>query len=185
MLIRKATIEDSYQIAQYLLMAMEDIVYEFIKKKDYNEAFNFLYHFVKLKNNQYSYQNCVVAEDDGEIIAAVNIYDGAKLEELRSPIIAYLQENFGLDYMPESETESGEYYIDTIAVSPRFRRKNIGTKLLQYLINKYVINQKLTLGLLVEEDNLVAKNLYLKLGFKKVAEKSLVGNILNHLQIKG
>src|SRR5690606_11236858 len=136
----KATIADSSFIAKYLLVAMEDIVYEFIGKKDHKEATNFLLHFVSLKNNQYSYQNCFVVEENSEIIAAVNIYDGAKLDELRTPIIIYLQDNFGMDYVPENETGPGEYYLDTLAVNQNFRGKGIGTKILQYLVDEYVKN---------------------------------------------
>jgi len=69
-------------------------------------------------------------------------------------------------------------------VDPKFRGKGIGTKILQYLIDEYVISQKRTLGLLVEKDNVMARNLYLKLGFKEMGTKILVGKHLDHLQIK-
>lgn len=184
MFIRKASIEDSQQIAELLLMAMEDIIYKFIGKKDRQEATRFLFHFVRSKDNQYSYQNCLVAENNGEIIAAVNSYDGGKLRELREPIIAYLKANHGMEQIPNDETQAGEYYIDTLAVDPKFRGAGIGTKILQCLIGEYVVNQKHTLGLLVEKDNVPAKKLYLKLGFKEVGTKILVGLYLDHLQIK-
>jgi ribosomal protein S18 acetylase RimI-like enzyme len=184
MLIRQATLEDAKSIAHYLLMAMEEIVYAFIGKPDATAAIDFLLHFVEQENNQYSYQNCLVVEHENSIIAAVNFYDGAKLHDLRSPIISYVRNHFNPHFNPEDETQSGEYYIDCLAVHPHYQGQGVATNLLQFLIQEYSINKKLTLGLLVEENNPSAKNLYFKLGFKRVGEKILVGKQLDHLQIK-
>ncbi|WP_343591815.1 GNAT family N-acetyltransferase [Flavobacterium sp.] len=181
--IRKATISDSKQIAPILLLAMEDIIYKFIAKEDYASAKDFLEHFIERENNQYSYQNCFVAEENNEIIGAVNIYKGADIEALRNPIIEFVRENYNPAFDPEFETKDGEYYIDSLGVNPNHQGKGIGSKLLLFLIDEFVHKNKQTLGLLVEEDNPLAKNLYLKLGFNVVGEKTLVGKKLDHLQI--
>lgn len=183
MIIRKATKADSEFIAPCLLLAMEDIIYKFIGKKDYDSARDFLLYFVKTENNQYSYQNCFVAEENQEIIGVVNIYNGADLIALRLPIIEYVHANFNPDFDPENETQAGEFYIDSLGVNPKHQGKGIGSKLLQFLIEEFVTKNNHTLGLLVEEDNPNAKKLYLKLGFKVVEEKTLVGKKLEHLQI--
>lgn len=184
MIIRKATINDSKDIATYLLLAMEDIVYKFIGEENYNKAKEFLLHFIEKENNQYSYQNCYVVEEDNEIVAAVNIYDGAKLHLLREPIAQYVRTHYNKNFNPEDETQKGEFYIDTLGVSPKCQGKGIGSKLLQFLIDEYVTKKHKTLGLLVDEVNPNAKKLYLKLGFKSVGVKTLVGKRLEHLQIK-
>lgn len=183
MIIRKATIDHSSFIATYLLLAMEDIVYQFIGEKDYNKAREFLMSFVKRENNQYSYQNCFVAEDAGKIIAAVNLYDGARLNELREPIVQFIKTEFGRDISPEDETQEGEYYIDSFGVDPNQQGKGVGSKILQFLINEYVIHNRQTLGLLVDEGNPSARKLYLKLGFKPIAKKYFLGKGMEHLQI--
>ncbi|MFD1605607.1 GNAT family N-acetyltransferase [Flavobacterium artemisiae] len=184
MIIRKAKISDAPFIAPILLLAMEDIIYKFIKKEDYAAAKDFLQYFVERENNQYSYQNCFVAEENNEIIGAVNIYEGAAIEELRNPIIKYVRENYNPEFDPEFETKEGESYIDSLGVNPNYQGKGIGSKILKFLIEEYVHKNKQTLGLLVEEDNPLAKNLYLKIGFEIVGEKTLVGKKLEHLQIK-
>ena len=183
MIIRKANISDSKYIAPILLLAMEDLIYKFIAKKDYAAAKNFLQYFVERENNQYSYQNCFVAEADNEIIGAVNIYNGADLEALRNPIVEYVRTNFNPEFDPEFESRAGEFYIDTLGVNPYHQGKGIGSKILLFLTEEYAHKNKQTLGLLVDEDNPLAKNLYLKLGFKVVGEKKLVGKKLDHLQI--
>jgi len=182
--IRKAVLKDSESIAPLLLLAMEDIVFKFIGEEDPLKARNFLFHFLKLENNQYSYQNCFVAEIDNTIVAAVNIYDGSNLESLREPVKNFIEINFGKPFTPEDETETGEYYIDSIGVDTQYRGLGIGSKLLLSLINFYVTNRNQTLGLLVVEENNIAKNLYLKLGFKIEGFKILLGEKLIHLQLK-
>ncbi len=183
MIVRRATMEDSYLIATYLLLAMEDIVYKFIGERDYQKAKRFLAYFAERENNQYSYQNCWVAEDEGKVVAAANIYDGARLVELRMPIVQYLKIQFNMDFIPEDETQSGEYYIDTLGVNPNQQGKGIGSRMLQFMIDEYVNKQHQTLGLLVDEENPAAKKLYLKLGFRPVGTKVLVGKSMEHLQL--
>ena len=184
MIIRKAILEDSPFIATYLLLAMEDIVYQYVGENDYNKASAFLQHFIESENNQYSYQNCFVAEEGGEVIAAVNLYDGAQLNVLRKPIVQFIKRQFGHDIRLEDETQSGEYYIDTLGVNPNQQGKGVGSKILQFLIDEYVRKNKLTLGLLVDDENPSARKLYLKLGFTPIAKKRFLGKNMEHLQIK-
>jgi len=183
MIIREATLNDFSAITTHLLLAMEDIVYKFIGEENPKKAEEFLYHFVSAENNQYSYQNCVVVEENQQVIAAACVYEGARLEELRAPVIEYVRTRHNKNFAPEDETQAGEYYLDSLGVSAKFRGKGIGTKILQFLIDKYVNENHQPLGLLVEEDNTRAMKLYSALGFKTVAKKQLVGKQLYHLQI--
>lgn len=183
MIIRKATLKDSELIATYLLLAMKDIVCEFTGEKDDNKAKEFMLYFTKRKNNQYSYENCWVAENENEVIAAVNLYDGARLSELREPIIRYVKNHFDSDLLLEDETQTGEYYIDSLGVNPNQQGKGTGSQILRFLIEEYVNKSRQILGLLVDIDNPNAKKLYLKLGFKSVGKKVFAGKNMEHLQI--
>jgi ribosomal protein S18 acetylase RimI-like enzyme len=183
MIIRKATRADAEAIATYLLLAMEGIVYQFIGRKDYEAAKAFMRYFAEKEANQYSYQNCWVAQADKEVVGAVNIYDGGKLDELRQPVLEYINSRFHSSFAPEDETGSGEYYIDTIGVDPNHHGKGIGSQLLQVLIDEYVKKRGETLGLLVEQDNAKAKRLYRKLGFEPAGTRVLFGKPMEHLQL--
>lgn len=184
MVIRKAVIEDTSEIVNYLLLAMEDIVYEFIGERNPEKAKTFMAYFVEQDNNQYSFRNCWVAEEkNGEIIAAVVLYDGGKLYELREPVKRYISETYNRPFNPEDETAEGEFYIDSLGVNLNQQGRGIGSKLLQFLIDEYVFQKKQKLGLLVDQENPGAKRLYLKLGFQVVGEKTLVGKQMEHLQI--
>lgn len=183
LIIRKAIREDSEAIAMHILLAMEEIVYKFIGENDYTKAKELLVYLVKEVDNQYGYQHCWVGELEGEIVAAAVVYDGAKLADLRAPVAQYIRSRFGRDFNPEEETEAGEYYIDSLGVSPGRQGKGIGSAMLRFLIGEYVGRQQQTLGLLVDKENPDAKKLYLKLGFRVVGERMLVGKPMEHLQI--
>jgi len=181
--IRKAVPQDANSIANLLLLAMEDIIYEFIGESDKEKAIAFLIHFAQSTGNQYSYQNCYVMVSGAEIIAAANVYDGAKLHAYRQPIADYIATRFNRELIVEDETQAGEYYIDSIGVSERFQGKGIGSEILKFLIDEHVIRRKGILGLLVDKENIKAKKLYLKLGFCTVNEMMLTGKRMEHLQI--
>ncbi|MBX2954186.1 MAG: GNAT family N-acetyltransferase [Leadbetterella sp.] len=181
--IRKAEYQDSAAVAALLLLAMEEIVYEFLGKKDKEAAFNFMHDLVRAENNQYSFHNVYVAIREGEIAGAVNIYDGALLAELRKPVAEYVTARTRKLFQPEDETEAGEFYMDSIGVDPKCQGQGIGRSLLQYLVSEYVEKRGLTLGLLVEKANPSARRLYEKVGFRKTGEKTLAGKEMDHLQI--
>ena len=183
MIIRKAELKDSKKVAEYLLLAMEEIVYEFIGNRNRKKAAAFMNWCVENENTQYSYQNAWVADQNGEIIGAIVIYNGADLYLLRENVEKYIKTVTSKSFEPEDETQAGEYYIDSFGVSQKHQGKGIGSKMLNHLIQEFTEKQGLTLGLLVEKDNPAAKRLYERLGFKKVGEKMLVGKEMEHMQI--
>ena len=184
MIIRKATPKDTKEIATYMMLAMEDIVYEFIGENSEEKALSFLETLILQKDNQYSYENCWVIDDNGNAIAVANVYNGADLEKLRTPVASLVKTMFNREFQCEDETEKGEFYIDCIGVNPNYQGKGLGSKILHFLIDEYVSKRKETLGLLVDKDNPNAKRLYLKLGFEITGEKTLTGKEMEHLQIK-
>ncbi|MNJ84624.1 ribosomal-protein-alanine N-acetyltransferase [compost metagenome] len=184
MFIRKANQEESEIIASHIILAMEDIVYKFIGEKSPEKALWFLSSLTEEKGNQYSYENCWVAELAGEIVGVALVYDGARLNELREPVAHKVNTLFNKEFNPEDETQAGEYYIDCVAVNPNQQGKGIGSKIFQFLIHEYFDQRNETLGLLVDKDNPNAKKLYLKLGFEIVGEKTLAGKEMEHLQFK-
>ena len=170
-------------MARYLLLAMESIVYQFIGQRNEEAAKAFMLHFTTKERNQYSYQNGWLAEVDGEVVGAVNVYNGGELHQLRAPVINHIHMHYHASFTPEDETGPGEYYIDTIGVHPEYRGRGIGAQLLQHLVHEYVQERGETLGLLVSEGNPNAKRLYTKLGFRPVGKRVLFGIPMEHLQL--
>jgi len=183
-LIRKAKPEEYNAIAPYIMLAMNDIIYRFIGEDSFERAVQFLNSLVQEKGNQYSYENCWVVEAENEIVAAAIVYDGSSLHELRKPVTDTVKSMFKRDFHPEDETQAGEYYIDCVGVNPTKQRQGIGSKVFQFLISEYAYKNDKRLGLLVDQDNPEATQLYLKLGFEIVGEKILVGKKMYHLQFR-
>lgn len=182
--IRKAKSNESLELAEILLPAMEEIVYEFIGRASREAALNFLENLILLPSNQYSYENIWVIEENGNILGAAIVYDGAKLHALRKPVATKIRQEFGIFFSPEDETEAGEFYIDCIGVHQSQQGRGIGSELLHHLIQVYAIEKRGNLGLLVDEGNPKAKKLYVKLGFRKVGETILVKKRMDHLQYR-
>ena len=182
MTIRSAQISDAPYIAELMNLAMLEITYQFIDEENTEKANTFLAHFIAKENNQYSYENIFVVEDDGKVIGQISMYDGAKLQELRQPIWNKIKAERHVDYWAEDETQAGEIYIDTFAVSPLAQGKGIGKQLLQYAIDEIVHKQQKTLGLLVDKDNPDAKRLYERIGFSVVNEIFIFGKTMEHMQ---
>ncbi|WP_312554202.1 GNAT family N-acetyltransferase [Empedobacter brevis] len=181
---REARKEDAALIAELMMLAMDKIVYDFIGENNYNEGVSFLKKLIEQEGNQYSYQNTVVVECDNQLAGTTTFYDGGKLHELRKPVLDVLRTDYKQDIHPQDETQEGEIYIDTIAVSENFRGKGIGTEILDYLIEELANKQDKTLGLLVDFTNPNAKKLYERKGFKVIGEKMLMNENHEHMQYK-
>jgi ribosomal protein S18 acetylase RimI-like enzyme len=182
MIIRAAKKEEAQQIAQLMNLAMLEITYQFIGEEDLAKADAFLAYFIARENNQYSYENIFVAEEDGDLLGQISLYDGAKLKALRQPIWDKIKADRNVDYCSEDETKAGEIYLDTLAVSPLAQGKGIGKLLLQFVIEEFVDKQNRVLGLLVDKDNPHAKRLYEKVGFEVVNEIHIFGKEMEHMQ---
>ena len=179
---RQAKKEDANIVAQLMMLAMDKITYDFIGEVNEEKAIEFLSTLFSQEANQYSYQNTWLVEVDGQVAACSTFYDGGKLDELRRPVLTLLKEVYGSEIHPQDETQAGEIYIDTIAVSPNFQGKGIGSKILDFLIEEVAVKQQKTLGLLVDFENPSAKKLYLRKGFEVVGNKCLMKEEHEHMQ---
>lgn len=134
------------------------------------------------ENAQYSYKNALVATLNGELAGAVVGYDGARLEELRAPLLALIREQFGEPLNIENETSAGEFYVDSLAVMPKYRGRGLGRRLLVAICNKAFEAGYERVGLLVDFKNPGAERLYSSLGFKRVNETTFLGIPMWHMQ---
>ena len=181
MSIRSAKKSDFKQVSPLIIQAMEDLAMKFTQSSTIEKAISLFEHFFQLENNQYSYENTLVYEENNEIIGSITAYDGSKLNELRKPFLDYLLENYGFEQILENETEKGEFYFDTISVSPQHQGKGIGKKLIESMLNLAKEKGFEKAGLLVDVENPSAKKLYERIGFQVVGIKDLMGGKYEHL----
>ena len=177
--IRPAVVADAPLIAQAVAMAMgEDSAMKLCGEK----YLRVLEAVAAAEGTQYSYRNAMVAELDGEAAGTVVGYDGALLEGLRNGTLKVVGKNFENPIVPEDETQSGEFYIDSIGVLPQFRGCGIGKRLLTAMVGKALVLGCGKAGLIVDFENPSAGRLYEACGFQKVGEKDFYGHKMHHLQ---
>ena len=120
-------------------------------------------------DTQYSYTNTLVAEADGEIAGIMIAVDGAIYRYQRERMFPQLKMLFdkvfgqGWEEM-EDEAQTGELYVDSIAVFPAYRHRGIGTSMLLHAQQRAKELNIPLVTLAVEPTN-AAKKLYHELGF--------------------
>ena len=174
--IREATAADAPLVAKVVLMALH-----------YDETHPLYGIFQELAartDAQYSYCNALVAEVDGSVAGAIVGYDGARLYELREPLLALIREREGRELEIEDETTAGEFYLDSLAVLPRFRGCGVGRALLSAAAERAFAAGHERVGLIVDFDNPRAEKLYSSLGFVRVNPTTFLGHDMWHMQLK-
>lgn len=172
--VRRARREDAATIAMAVAMAV-----------GYDTSHPIYPVFLALagrEHTQYSYRNALIAEVDGCVAGALVGYDGALLQELRTPIYPLLEEHLGATPHIEDETEAGEFYLDSIGVLPEYRGLGVGRRLLMAMTEKAFAEGHERVGLIVDFDNPQAERLYASLGFERVGTKTFLGHQMWHLQ---
>ena len=178
-IIREAVAADAPFVALVVLMALH-----------YDESHPLYEIFKELAartDAQYSYCNALIAQVDGEVAGAIVGYDGARLYELREPLLALVRERQGREIEIEDETSAGEYYLDSLAVLPKFRGRGVGSMLLSSAAERAFAAGHKRVGLIVDYDNPRAEALYSSLGFERVNSTTFLGQNMWHMQktVKG
>ncbi len=127
------------------------------------------------EEGNFSYKNCVVAEQDGAVIGMLctfPIKDGQEGagDELADPVLK-----------PYEELEiPGSFYICALALFPGFRGRGLGTEMLSIATKQARERGVGTLSLLVFEQNEGAVRLYERNGFEVVDSAPVVPHDLIH-----
>ena len=140
---------------------------------------------VKMEDSQYSYRNVLMAMTADGVVAGILVaYDGAQLKTLRKRFVDEALDTFGIDYSGmDAETQEGEYYLDSLAVSSSYRGKGIAKLLLNAAIQRGKELGIPKVGLLVDKGNPRAESLYTRMGFQFVNYATWGGHVMKHLQI--
>lgn len=180
-MIRPAQPEDAAQVVPLLLQAMGELAPKLTRTKN-RETINLIFeHFFQQIGNQYSYENTLVFEEAEKVLGSLTAYDGAKLIELRKPFLAYLNQPDADDQNLDTETQSGEFYLDSISVHASAQGKGIGKQLITAGIALGLRLGHQNIGLLVDQNNERALKLYQQMGFKIQNEKEFMGGSYHHM----
>lgn len=189
--IISATKQDASLIADAILAAVgPDIVNNLAgsehTEKDIHDLFQRL---AAREDSQYSYLNTRIAKDENGFPMGVCVsYDGADLKRLRIPFFEETNKTLGwgltdeeIDNIP-GETSDDEYYLDTLMTLPKYRGMGVAKSLIKDAKDKSSSLGK-PLGLLCDQDNSKAGNLYKSIGFKECGLRPFAGHDMIHMQL--
>ena len=101
---------------------------------------------------------------------------------LRNTTYSIIHSHLGRTPSIPDETESGEFYLDSLAVLPEHRGIGIGRKLVNALCDRAFSAGHKRVGLIVDYNNPNTEALYTSLGFSRVGTKTFLGHKMWHLQ---
>ena len=180
---RPARPEDCPIVPQLMVQALDDLARKYVNSKNLSDAIPVLEYFFVRKNNLYSFENTLVCEDQDGIAGSITGYDGAGYGELRKPFFEYLKLNHEFTMHIEDETSEGEFYLDTVSVLPSRHGQGIGTGLMNTGIDRARRLGHSKVGLLVHVGNPKARYLYERLGFQTAGQKTILGNLYDHMAL--
>ena len=113
----------------------------------------------------------VVAEADGQVVGVVFGYPSENEDDINRVLINLSRQsaNFKEPYIPDSETNTDEWYLDSIAVDPNFQGRGIGSKLLAAVPRMALNDGKSVVGLNVDLENPEAEKLYTRRDLRRLA----------------
>lgn len=159
-ILRRATACDARFIAENVLRALhiEEVQEEHILH---------LAGICQRKDTLYSWRNATIAIYDGNPAGLMVAYDGARYRQMRDITFPMIRMYVGDDYHNmDDEAGTGEYYLDSLAVLPQYRRKGIASALMKEFLRQRDEAGIPMATIAVDPENQPAYSLYTSCGFR-------------------
>lgn len=171
-LLRDAVEDDVRFVADCVLASVDlyDFVNESIEK-------DIALNVCGMDDTLYSYRNARIATVDGKAVGCLVSYDGAIYDESRAKTFQIFKDAGREMTDTGTETQEGEYYLDSMAILPEYRGFGIGHILLTDGIEKAKEKGIKSVGLIVEKSKPELQKYYSILGFKPVFEMRAFGDV--------
>jgi ribosomal protein S18 acetylase RimI-like enzyme len=185
MYIRPALPSDAHAAARLIQSAFDTITRHFAEKEDKEDnpaRYAWLENWFQQMGNRFSYQQVLVAEEEGQVVGAILIYHGSEAEALDRPLneeIRRLRNDPTIRLAQEADLD--EYYIDSLAVSPEFWGRGYGTALMKAAEEKAQKLHSPKIALNVDVHNERAYRLYQHLGYHTDKQRMLYGEAFFHM----
>lgn len=158
--IRRATVADARFIAENVLRALhiEEINPDHIEH---------LATISRREDTLYSWRNATIALYDGVPAGMMVAYDGARYRQMRDITFPMIRQYVGDDYQSmDDESCAGEYYLDSLAVLPQYRRRGIASAIIREMFRQQTELEIPLATIAVDPDNDTAYRLYTRNGFR-------------------
>ena len=185
---RDASRKDAVFIAGNVMAAMGFPEMSDKNRYEFFEIHTALTAICRREDTLYSWRRTRVAMVGDKRVGSMTAYNGGLYGELKSLTCKLLCE-FGETLSEvareliesDEETTDGEFYLDSLAVLPEFRKHGIGTMLLKdaVQIGKSTGFQKVTL--IVDREKPRIKALYERIGFQRFGEMMFFGTCYDRM----
>lgn len=193
MTIIPATPAHAADIAQLIMTAMTEDCCQYLAGKEHtlDDFYHMMLDLVLMDDSQYSWRNTFVAVDEeategnveyAPVAGAIVGYNGADLHRLRRRFQEEALKQLQMDYSQmDDETEADEFYLDSLAIYPEYRRRGIARQLLKRA-TEHAASLNLPAALLVDKGNPNAERLYRSVGFEYCNDAMWGGHEMRHLR---
>lgn len=174
-IIRDARPDDAPFLAKCIMAGMHFYDFETAIPED-TDIYERLIECERREDLLYTYRYTRVAEMDGAPVGSLLSYPGEIYRELRHKTFSELWPDLTrMDAESEMETGPGEYYLDSLAVIPSFRRHGIGKALLLDGIRKGESLGYNRIALVADSDMPHLVRLYESIGFVPADHRQAFG----------
>lgn len=175
--IRPATVDDCEDIAQLYMIASDGLAeYKWPFHQDGEpDLIDVGARRFSRKNFRFSYENCLIGELDGRVVAMAHCYnmdEGVQLERENDPVLRPFYEL----------RENGSLFLSGLAVYQEHRTNGVGSHLMRAVFNLARERNRPSVSLICFEENEGALRLYRKLGFQERDRRRVVPHKALHYQ---
>ena len=164
--LRDASMDDAPFIARIVLAGIDMLDIEAELPEEQQPIFNQLVDICRMDDTLYSFRNTRIAEVDGQSVGALIGYDGGRYATMREKTFGIVAKQSGMNLNQNAmETGEGEFYLDSMAILPEFRGREIGKKLMRDRMEWARNNGFTAVTLLVDQDKPRLRKYYESLGF--------------------
>lgn len=183
--IRQPKEQETAEIIPLIHLIMKDMELPILKEIPQDILYQMLTRaMVNQEDFRYSLKNTLVAVIDGKIAGAIFGYPGEQEPTIDDAFHEQYKE-FGIStttrLYQDSETMPGEWYLDILAVYPKYRGHGIGTTLLLAIEDLAKRDGATITALNCEVDNTNAFELYKHLGYEVHSTRTLSGHDYYHM----
>lgn len=182
-LLRDAIPADAPFIARVVLAGIDMVDLGESIKEEQKPILDHLVDICRMDDTLYSYRHTRIAETGGQAVGALVGYDGGQYASMRAKTFGLVLQTSGLDLNKNAmETRGGEFYLDSMAVLPEFRGREIGQQLMRDRMDWAIQNGFEVITLLVDKDKPHLQRYYEGLGFVFSEEMFVFGGWYNKLE---
>lgn len=183
-MIRQSQPEDAAQVVPLIDLVFEEMEVPQLMRMAKPDLYRVFEQAFLLPKYRYGYPQTIVHEGENGVDGILVGYPHraeAHIDDAFKPLLPSVGLPIDHELFPDTETDPGEWYIDTLAVTPAEQDEGIGTALLRGIEPIVKKRGEHLLSLNVDQANPRAEQLYRRVGYHKTRELMIGSHRYNHM----